>query len=169
MSIAVSAIVQPSRILFALTAAIAVMSVCTGIAIGFGVVGVDLPAYARLPLAATVIFLSFFGFYHGICKRKPIHIDISGTGQIRITKLTSNSPCMDANRPHVRQMGELVSLVDDSTIWPSMLLLRLRAASGGVTNTLVLPDSVSKAEFRALSVACRWAAERKDECEREFL
>ncbi|HYD97644.1 MAG TPA: flagellar hook-length control protein [Noviherbaspirillum sp.] len=169
MSIAVSAVVQPSRFLRVATAVMALASAATGIAIGIGGIGAGLPAPARTLLAAVVVFLSFFGFYHGVRHRKPIHIDISGTGQIRIAKPASNAPCMELNRPHVWGMGEVVRLTDCSTIWPSMLLLHLKADSGEVTIVPVMRDSVPPDGFRALSVACRWISQRKDESEREIL
>lgn len=167
MSIAVSAVVHPSRILLALTGATASGAAFIGFAIGLGLVG-DLPGPTRLAVAALVLFLAFFGFYHGTRNRKTIQLDISGTGQIRLLKLVGEPPCTATNRPHLREIGEVVRLMSDSTIWPYMLLLRLRYDEGGIAIVPIFPDSVSRDGFRALSVACRWIATQKDAQDAKF-
>ncbi|RZI40162.1 hypothetical protein EGT07_25265 [Herbaspirillum sp. HC18] len=168
MSIAVSTVVHPSRILLAATTMMSVSAACVGIAVGIGAVGeVLLPV--RLLIAASLVFLAFFGFYHGTRNRKPIHIDISGTGQIRLRKVGEIHPCTDADRPHLNTMGEVVRLMNDTTIWPRMLILRLQAANGEITIVPVFPDGVSRHGFRALEVACRWISLQKDESESEIL
>jgi hypothetical protein len=167
MSIAVSAVVRPSRILFAMTCAMAVGAALVGFAIGFGLIG-DQSLPVRLAIASSVLFLAFFGFYHGTRDRKTIQLDISGTGQIRLLKLTGEPPCTDSNWPHVREMGEVVRLMSDSTIWPHMLLLRLQSDDGEITIVPIFPDSVSRDGFRALSVACRWIATQKDAQDAKF-
>ncbi|HYD62441.1 MAG TPA: flagellar hook-length control protein [Noviherbaspirillum sp.] len=161
MSIAVSAVVRPSRILFAMTRAMATGAALVGFAIGFGLVGNQSLA-VHLAIASSVLFLAFFGFYHGTRYRKTIQLDISGTGQIRLLKLAGEPPCTDSNWPHVREMGEVVRLMSDSTIWTHMLLLRLQSDDGEITIVPIFPDSVSRDGFRALSVACRWIATQKD-------
>lgn len=161
MSIAVSTVVYPSRILLAMTGAMVAVAGFVAIAIAAGLVS-ELPLSIRLAIASLVLFLSFFGFYHGMRNRKPIHIDISGTGQIRLLKLTGATPCADKKRPHVGTIGELVRLLGNSTIWPHMLLLRFQSDQGEIMIVPVFPDSLSRDGFRALSVACRWMAVRKD-------
>ncbi len=167
MSIAVSAFVRPSRILFAMTAMMAASAALIGIAIGFGLFG-DQSQTVRLTSASLVLFLAFFGFYHGTRDRKTIQLDISGTGQIRLLKVSEEPPCTDSNWPHVREMGEVVRLKSDSTIWPYMLLLRLQSEDGEITIVPIFPDSVSRDGFRALSVACRWIATQKEAQDANF-
>ncbi|HZW22675.1 protein YgfX [Noviherbaspirillum sp.] len=157
MSIAVSAIVRPSRMLTALAGAMAAVAAGVAFAIASGLVG-DLTTPIRWSLSALVFFLATFGFYHGIRSRKTIQLDISGTGQIRLLKAGGEPPCTRQNRPHVREIGELVRLMDNSTIWARMLLLRLRLEDGRMVVVPVFPDSVDREAFRALSVACRWIA-----------
>lgn len=130
-------------------------------AVGFGMIG-DLSMPVRLAIASLVVFLAFFGFYHGARNRKTIQLYISGTGQIRLLKVTEESPCLDANWPHVEKIGEVVRLMDDSTIWPYMLLLRLRSDDGATMRVPIFPDSVACDAFRALSVAIRWVSLQKD-------
>ena len=163
MSIAVSAVVQPSRLLFAMVGAMSIAVAFIGIAIGVGAVG-DLSLAARLGMSVITVFLSFFGFYHGIHDRKPIHIDISGTGQLRITEVVASAPCTDTNWPHLEEIGEVVELMNDSTLLPYLLLLRL-GTSKGIKVLPILPDSVSRESFLSLSVACRWIAAQGERTE----
>ncbi len=157
MSIAVSAVVQPSRILLVMVSTMSAIVLAIGASIGIGWIG-DLPNVSRFFVDILSIFLEYFGFYHGVCHRKTIHIDISGVGQLRLTKVSAEGPCTDTNWPHVRKNGEVCHLLKDTTIWPHLLLLRLQAESGKITSLVILPDCVSKDSFRALSVACRWIA-----------
>lgn len=161
MAIAVSAIVRPSRVLFVMVGAICIGAAAIGLGIVFDAVG-DLPRVSRALLGAAIIFLSVFGFYHGVRHRKILHIDISGAGQFRLTEVDSAGPCTNTNRPHVKSQEAVVVLLKGSTIWSSMLLLRLQAENGKITTVPILPDSVSRDSFRALSVACRWIATRSE-------
>ena len=161
MSIAVSAVVCPSRILSALVGAMVLIAACVAIAIATGQIG-DLSLRVRWPLSALLFFLASFGFYHGMCTRKTIQLDISGTGQIRLRRVECDAPCTDINRPHVRAIGELVRLMDNSTVWPHMLLLRFRSKNGHISVLPVMFDSVDQEAFRALSIACRWISTRNE-------
>ncbi|WP_420475269.1 protein YgfX [Noviherbaspirillum sp. ST9] len=155
MSIAVSTVVQPSRVHFVLNAAMAAIVVAVAVVLGTGRIG-DLSLPIRALLSVLMFFLASFGFYHGMRSRKTIQLDISGTGQIRLLNVGGEPPCTATMRPHVKEIGEVVRLMDNSTLWPHMLLLRLRSESGQTTVVPVFPDSVDREAFRALSVACRW-------------
>lgn len=159
MSIATSVVVKPSRLLSAAADVMSLLCCAIGIGIGLGAAGELSPGY-RAAIAAFTVFLSFFGFYHGVCYGKTIHMDISGTGQLRITEMSADGACADTNRPHVYEKGEVVRIMNNSTIWPHLLLLRLQSVSGTITIVPILPDSVSREGFRALSVACRWMVAR---------
>jgi hypothetical protein len=96
-------------------------------------------------------------------KRTILIIDISGIGQIRLVEdsaLAARS--FDNDSPNRNGDGEIVSLMDDSTLWPCLLILRLKAENQEVKVVFVLPDSVEKSAFKALSVACRWISMRSD-------
>jgi len=157
MSIAVSAIVQPSRRLAWFVGVMSLIVLSVGVTIAAGL-AIDLSPFLRWPLASSIVFLSFFGFYHGTRRRKPIQLDISGTGQIRLAEVGSVRPCRDPEWPHVGMYGDAFALMGDSTLSAYVLLLRLRTESGTVITVPVLPDSVSRDTFRALSAACRWIA-----------
>ncbi len=161
MSIAVSAVVHPSRLLRAMLHTMSSAVFLIGAAIGAGWVG-EPSLFFRMGGAFIAIFLSFFGFYHDVRYRKPIHIDITGTGQLRLTEVSAKGPCTDTNWPHLGKNGEVVHLLRDTTIWPCLLLLRVQNECGGKRSVAILPDCVSRDSFRALSVACRWIAEQGD-------
>jgi toxin CptA len=159
MSIAVSAVVRPSRLLFAMLLLMSGGAFIVGGAIATAQVG-EMHGLLRALLATFSFFLGFFGFYHGGRHRKHQHIDISGTGQIRLTGVAAIGSCSGPNRPHLIKGGEVVKLLGDSTIWSRMLILRLQTESGKITTVPIMPDCVSRDSFRALSVACRWIIAR---------
>ncbi|WP_460841572.1 protein YgfX [Noviherbaspirillum agri] len=161
MSIAVSAIVQPSRALFVMVTAMSGIVASVALTVALGLVG-ELSVLIRSGLTGLLLILAVFGFYHGTSHRKTIHIDISGAGQIRLTKMNESGSCANANWPHVEDSAEVVQISRDSTIWPHLLLLRLQSDSGIVSTLPILPDSVSRDSFRSLSVACRWIAARNN-------
>ena len=168
MSIAVSSVVRPSRLLLTMMGAMSLLCFAIGIMIASGLTGELSPA-VRFPIAAFTIFLAFFGFYHGAGYGKPIHIDISGTGQLRLTAMRADRACTEINWPHVDGSGEVVRMMNNSTLWPRLLLLRLQSGSGKIIIVPILPDSVSRDSFLALSVACRWIAAQNNSSERGVL
>ena len=154
MSIAVSAVVRPSRALLALVGLLCAGVIFVGAMVGLNYLG-DLHQAIRFLIGSTCIFLGFFALYRTIKLRKAHHIDISSDGQIRIGEhALSTTLSNSGNR------GEIVRLMTGSTIWPWLLLLRLESDDQGITVIQVLPDSVQGDSFRALSVACRWIATR---------
>jgi hypothetical protein len=102
------------------------------------------------------------GWWWGRPPRKACTLDISGVGQLRLTVY--------------QQIGTTLRLLDGSTLWPGLLLLRLgdggsnddsrgdshgnSSGDGRVRTLVVLADSVSRPELRALSLACRAVAAR---------
>lgn len=168
MSIAVSAVVHPSRFLLVLTALISISTGLIGIAIAAGFIG-SLSAVPRLALGSAAFFLALFGFYHGVRHRKTIQLDIYGTGLIRLSEPGSEGPCTHTNRPHVSGSGERVWLLKSSTIWPNLLLLHFRTGGGQTRVLPVLPDCVSRDGFRAISVACRWIASQAQDSDDDAL
>ena len=165
MSIAVSTVVHPSRLLALLTAAMCLFVLSIGVLLAAGQVGA-LDPLVRSTLSAACIFLALFVCYRTVQNRKTHHIDISGHGQIRLMEhsaLAGQSADTGtgelAGRPGQDQFsGEVVSLLAGSTLWPALLILRLRTEDQRVVVLHVLPDSVEGGGFRALSVACRWIA-----------
>ena len=93
-----------------------------------------------------------------LARRKPLRIDVSGIGQIRLVD-TGPDVATSSSLPSTRD-GEVVQLLRGSTFWSSLLVLRLQMQSGHATTLLIFADSGDGATFHALSVACLWAAAR---------
>jgi toxin CptA len=148
MSIAVSAVVRPSRCLRVLVAAYGLTNVAAAVAAGLLVP--DRLAYAPL---STAFFLCAGGFLlHGCTTlTKTRRIDISGVGQLRLTVQQDMRTRTADNDAGVA--GVPVVLLPGTTIWPVVMLLRLQSEQGAVTLLAVLRDSVAPGEFRALAVA----------------
>jgi len=156
MSIAISAIIKPSRILDALIGSLACSVLATGAVISAGMVG-ELSLVSRSLIGACSVFIALSVFYQRTRNRSEFHVHISGLGQIRIAKLRDQSDGMMNNSP-LPPVGAQVRLLPASTIWPWLLLLRLQPEGQPMIVIPIMPDCVSDDTFRALSVACRWLA-----------
>lgn len=88
----------------------------------------------------------------------PRRLDISGTGQVRISgKLLATSD--DAATPNASaNTTRLCKILTGSLLIPSLLVLRLQQDAGSVITLAIFRDSVSPEAFRRLSVACHWVA-----------
>ena len=150
MSIAVSAVIVPSRLLRCAGAGFAVANLGAAVALGGGTA---LPFW--LPaLGAAACLLAAVALLATLARRPKVRrIDISGLGQLRLTVQQG----IGVNNARV----ELAELLRGSTMWPGLMLLRLRRADGRVDALALLPDSVESGQFRRLSVAIRNIAERK--------
>ncbi|WP_156885539.1 protein YgfX [Massilia niastensis] len=142
MSIAVTAVVAPSRRLRWLLAVFCASLLAAALA-----VGLVLPMDFASRLAALAPLLAGLVLGREAASRPTARrIDISGLGQLRLT-------VQQDVRPPV--VGMPVTLLAGSTVWSCCMLLRLRAESGAVWRLVLLPDSVSAGEYRALAVALR--------------
>lgn len=150
MSIAISAIVAPSRML---RLTLFAHALCNGAAGLFLLVrsGSDDAAGRCAGLACVLVAL-----VAGARARRPEtlrQIDISGVGELRVT--------VQQSMGGARGGTVLMRLLPGSTLWPGLLLLRLTAANGAAQLVLtVLPDSVQAGQFRALAVASAAIAAR---------
>ena len=143
MSIAVMAVVRPSRWLQAAAAALALAYVVTAWLVWQGGLGTRWPA---LLVACACLLGAAFLTQIG-SQRQSYLIDVSGTGAIQL-----------AVQRYVGQVNQCVAaeLLPGSTLWPACLVLRLKCpGSGPVHTVVVMPDSVSREHFRCLSVAMR--------------
>ncbi|MDN4038506.1 protein YgfX [Massilia sp. YIM B02443] len=144
MSIAVSAVVNPSRrlrwLLAAFGAALCAVAVAVGLLLPERFAGGALvalaPLFAALLLGHSCMFLPAAATAH--------RIDISGVGQLRVTVQQD----MSGN-------GAAALLLPGATVWPCCMVLRLRVDTGAVRTLVLLPDSVGCGQYRALAVAVR--------------
>ncbi|WP_167081674.1 protein YgfX [Massilia aquatica] len=154
MSIAVSACIRPSRLLRLVLLGYAALNLAVALALagrwaaGMGAAGVWTAVSAGA--CALAAMLAWSASRQGEKRRR---IDISGLGEIRLTVQQSLGA--------VPAQADVLQLLPGSTIWPHSLLLLLGSPTGKrITVQLIWPDSVSREQFRALSVAVRAIAGR---------
>ena len=150
MSIAVSTVIKPSRLLRVALAAFAAASAGAAMALLSGQFG---RFHVPHLLAAACLMGSLVAWRAGARLTTTRRIDISGLGEIRLTVQHSigNKQCAH----------ELVHLLQGSTVWPQVLLLLLKCAeSGAVTVLAILPDSVAPGQFRKIAVSINTIARR---------
>lgn len=160
MSIAVTAVIKPSRVLFGLVGFCCLVVCIIGSILSLGWIG-DLSTLQKIIIAGcgfSCAFLAFSQFYRG---RKTIRIDISGAGKIWLTHysvLETVNPTSEEAGSLQENEGVLVQIMEGSTLWSNLLLLQLRSERGDIYTLPILPDCVTSEVFRALSVAFRWIA-----------
>lgn len=170
MSIAVSAVIRPSRQLRWLHALLCVLVLAAA--------GAFRQPVPQCVMAGAVLVSA--------CRRRRgvngVRLDISGVGGIRLAvyqrKVRSEAyeeahddahheACNDASNtaqawsgPEGAAAGQEVWLMPGSTLWPALLLLRLRSADGTVFWLPVLPDTVAPDVLRRVALAMRAIAAR---------
>lgn len=147
-SIALTAVVLPSRRLRAALLLFALQSAAAALTVLLTAERFHFPwliaAFCALACALAL---------HARARHAKAHqIDVSGLGQIRLTVQRSMNST---------PVAVPVQLLPASTLWPRLLLLILRDGAGQVSAVVVLPDSVSPATFRALALACRALCRRE--------
>ena len=181
MSIAVSALVRPSRIQRLVWGGCGLAQCASALAVG-------MLAPERF-LLAPQLALALAGA--GACvlgaavRRPKTHrIDISGTGDLRVTvqqdvdgrdRAAQEGAALEgaAQEGGARQggaapQGGLAALLPDSVIWPMLMLVRYTAPGARPRVLAVWRDSVEPAAWRALAVALAVAGRRPhagEECE----
>jgi toxin CptA len=157
MSIAVSAVVGMPLCLRLLLTSFGVLAIVFGLMMGSAPLGYAWPlsgAGASI-LAGLILIIS-------LLKNRDLHrIDISGVGEIRLTvyRYTRSIDIRDWDA-RASSNSFSVELMAGSTLWPGLLLLRLRAEDGGISVVPVFVASVGATVFRPLAVACRAIAAR---------
>lgn len=166
MSIAVTTVVRPSRILLMMVTAACLCVVSIAVLVGCNYFDV-LSAWSRRLLVLVFAIAPILCWNLFFFSQKPYLITISAVGQIRILELASSvndvREVFDASNSN----WLVVKLLGDSTLWPKLLLLRLRSEEGCNIVLPILPDSVSLHSFRLLSIACRWIAVRVNRGDKE--
>ena len=181
MNCAVSVIVRPSRRLVwlcagfggALFATASVAGLGTPERFVFGWLGALAPLVGAAALAWPLVGARrLFGacpqahsqvLLHGFGTAR--RLDISGLGQLRLTVQQEMRAVDSAGAaPLAGSTGRIpagvsVTLLPGATLWPGCILLRLRTAAGKTVSLIVMSDSVSPGDFRALSVAVRSLAQ----------
>ena len=159
MSIALSAHLRPSRLLTALHFAMAAVLLSTAIWLlqSAGYLGFPFSLHHALVIVCAIASIALI--VQPLRRKTALRIDVTGLGQIRLVETLPDAAARSL--PWSDAVGEVVQLRQGSTLWPSLMVLRLQAVSGRVTTLILLSDSLSDDAFRALSVACRWIASRQ--------
>jgi toxin CptA len=150
MSIAVSAVIIASRTLQRIRLLYGAANLGAGAALGAGLAGTSLLPWLAAAASLLAGALMLRGLAAGLKVRR---IDISGLGQLRLT-------VQQGIGTQAAQVN-IVQLLAGSTIWPGMMVLRLRQENGTVHALVFFPDSIESGQFRRLSVAMRDVASRK--------
>ena len=148
MSIAVSATVVRSRLLA--TTCVAMAGVLSGAAMLLWPMSPALVAVCAIAAAALALF--------PLSTAKTCRIDVTDIGQILLVENSHEAGAGSVETTVAN--AEVVQLLGGSTFWSSLMVLRLQSASGRIHRLVLLPDSMDRETFRALSVACRWIASR---------
>lgn len=155
MSIAIAVVLQPSKIVRCCVMSFSLFLVMIGIYIG------SLENYSYLirciltGICGLASWLSFL--YNKKIAKTRWRLSIDGKGQLRCQPDSS----LRAESFLSSQEINYLNLVTGTTLWPHALFLRLENREDNVMlNLVVLPDVLTKDEFRRLSVACRWIMAR---------
>ncbi len=167
MSIAVSAVVTPSRFLKMMTLVICSGSVAIGIAVGWAEASAPparsdalVPAILRIIAALTCVFAGLQGGRRIFQCEAAFRIDISGIGQIRLVRLAvdGKGDCFRSGKIPCDASSGPLKLLPQSTLWSMLMVLRLQNEAGHIQTLLILPDTMPPTSIRMLSVACLWIA-----------
>lgn len=153
--IAIAVVLQPSKTMRICIMLFAVLLLSIGIYIAC------LDTLSALNQYASMVACFFAAWrihlYYQQITKTSWHMSIDGHGQLRcrsesLQRISSSE--VDSNP---------MKLVAGTTLWAHALFLRLYNPKEKRTlNLVVLPDALSKDEFRRLSVACRWIIARAD-------
>lgn len=153
MSIAVSALVLPSKVLFVLVSVLSIAGVLISFLVSVGFIGRLLPIYSAI-FGLLGLFISMIGWFRYRQATRPLYLNISITGQISIAEILPDGASGTTKVPVLAQ------LLAGSTLWAHLLLLRFQLNNGQIKSVVILPDCVPENIFRCTSVACRWIASR---------
>ena len=150
MSIAVSAVIEPPRLLRWALAMHAMASAGASLALVSGCCG---SFHFAAWLAAACAGASLLAGGAAWRRRTTRQLDISGLGEIGLT--VQQSIGMEPAQ------ARTVHLLPGSTLWPGVLLLLLRGPQTGPVIVLpIFPGSIGAEQFRKIAVAIRSIARR---------
>jgi toxin CptA len=155
MSIAVSAIVRPSRVHRFLLIGAGLALFAAALAVG---VFTSARFHAPIPQALLMAISAAVLMHAGSGRAKTHRLDISGTGALVLTVqqgLRVAVAPVAADAATAAEGADGVTLLPGSVVWPPLMLLRLASPDAGVRVLPVWRDSVEPGVWRALAVAVR--------------
>jgi len=146
MSIAISVILHPSKTMRFCVISFSLFLLFIGIYIGKLT---TLPVLNQFALIAICCFAAWRSFlYSQKIAQASWRIHIDGQGKLRCQPTEEVGDVLNKNP---------LTIMAGTTLWTNALFLRLHNREKNIRlNLVVLPDALSKNEFRRLSVACRW-------------
>jgi toxin CptA len=164
MSIAVSALVRPSHIQRLVWGGCGLAQCASALAVGL----LAPEQFLLAPLLALALAGAGACVLGAAVRRPKTHrIDISGTGDLRVTVQQDVDGRDRATQEGTAQEGRaapqggLAALLPDSVIWPMLMLVRYAAPGARPRVLAVWRDSVEPAAWRALAVALAVAGRRQ--------
>ena len=154
MSIAVSALIRPSRLLRLLEAALAVLVLFVAAFLWAGPLAYLSP-FVRCSLAFPLVTAGLGLLISAFRTRKSFQLDISGLGEIRLREHYTGAEARAGESSPDSATAATVGMLD-CTLWSWLLALHLVDAGGRRRALLILPDMIEPGAFRALSVALVW-------------
>jgi hypothetical protein len=159
MSIALSVILRPSRLLYILLGVMLLLA-NIGWTLGLSQI-IQSPIWLGL-LSVAGFLLSCIGFVRSIRQQKISQLDIDDDGRIIVRRLAQsesvfakkglNPSASDANIV----WSATAELTEDSVVWSNIFVLHLSLATAQIEKFVILRDSIDPASFRRLGVALRW-------------
>ena len=160
MSIAVSALVRPSRTQRLVWGGCGLAQCASALAVGM----LAPERFLLAPLLALALAGAGACVLGAAARRPKTHrIDISGTGDLRVTvqqdvdgrdRAAQQGAAQESAREgDAAPQGGLAALLPDSVIWPMLMLVRYAAPGARPRVLAVWRDSVEPAAWRALAVA----------------
>ena len=153
MSIAVSVVLHPSQFLLRYLRAFAVVLLIAGVSVACLD---ELPVVVR----SVNVVLCWLGSAYLVVFSHRLHqrtgrLSVSGLGQLRYQSCLISLP---VSKHSLNQRNDpLFYLSSGTTLWPSVLFLRLRRpAHNSILNLVIFSDSLGLEDYRRLSVACHW-------------
>lgn len=153
MSIALSVVLRPSKIVQILAILFSLMLIFIAVYVA---IGLAIPLFWRIFLHLICLCTSGVLWFNVRARNaKRWQIDVNDQGNIFCRSQSS------VETQQTLQTSALHALVAGTTLWSDALFLRLRCVeSARVINLMIFSDALSKEEFRRLSLACRWISAR---------
>ena len=162
MSIAISAEIRPSRTFSFFYLGFAAAFFMTGILTSLGKIG-NFETIARQLLALSMFLVACFLIFSYFRSRKTLLIDISGNGQIRLKEYRRSVSKPSTEDVRFSAYSEIWELSENSTVWPTFMILQLKAENGKKAKVLICRDCLKKEQFKSLYTSIRWIeAHRKN-------
>ena len=155
MSIAISAEIRPPPVFSFFHLGFAAVFFLTGLLISLGKIG-NFDDLVHQWLALLMFLTAFHLIFIYFRSRKTLLIDISGNGQIRLKEYRRSVSTPSSEDVRSPVFTEAWELSENSTIWPTFMILQLKAENGKKAKVLICRDCLTEGQFKSLYTSIRW-------------